>query len=39
MRPRIVWRSRKLWEQPGLFLLLGGSDVCLIPVPRGRAHG
>lgn len=36
MRARLAWRSRLFWEAPGLYLILGARDVCLLPIPRRR---
>jgi hypothetical protein len=34
---RLAVRSAKLFEEPGIFLIVGKHAICLIPFPRGRA--
>lgn len=34
--PRVTWRSRKLFDEPGLWLLWRGKQLCLLPVPPAR---
>jgi hypothetical protein len=33
---RTAWRSPRFFEEPGLFLLVRGREVCLLPLPRRR---
>lgn len=34
---RLSFRSPKIFNEPGLFLVIGGRSICLIPFPsRGR---
>lgn len=33
---KIAWRSRKLFDEPGLWLVVRGKQICILPVPPAK---
>lgn len=33
---KLAYRSPRFFSEPGLFFVVGGRSVCLLPLPKGR---